>query len=254
MPSKSWQALLDDAGDTGYEPLPEGDYDFVVEKAEAKRASTGKDMFVCTFQITGGAYNNRRVWHNFVVNPDNPNAMAIFFRNMNVLGLNAEYFRQGPSDAHVAEALRNRRFRGHVKQRQWNGETKNEVDRFFTAGGLTPGAPVNPAASLPQVAAPPAPSAPAPAPAPAPVPAAAPPAPAPAPAAAAPAPAPVVQPEAPAAPPVADLPVVPGINDLIPAGAGAGAPTNDGEAAQAAGIVPPPPPFAFAPVNNEVCD
>jgi hypothetical protein len=162
MPSKSWQQLLDDAGDTGYEPLPEADYDFVVEKAEAKRASTGKDMFVCTFKIENGAYNNRRVWHNFVVNPDNPNAMAIFFRNMNVLGLNAEYFRQGPSDAHVAEALRNRRFRGHVKQRQWNGETKNEVDRFFTAGGLTAGTPVNPAASLPAGLSASGPAAPAP--------------------------------------------------------------------------------------------
>jgi hypothetical protein len=246
MPSKSWQQLLDDAGDTGYEPLPEGDYDFVVEKAEAKRASTGKDMFVCTFQITGGAFNNRRVWHNFVVNPDNPNAMAIFFRNMNVLGLNAEYFKQGPSDAHVAEALRNRRFRGHVKQRQWNGETKNEVDRFFTAGGLTAGAPVNPAASLPQVAAPPAPVAPAPAPAPAPVPAAAAPAPAPAPAPSAPAPAPVVQAEVPSAPPApAAPPAAP--NDLAAqafAGAvQAAAPASEGEAAQAAGMTPPPPPF-----------
>lgn len=228
MPSKSWGQLLDDAGDTGFEPLPEGDYDMVVEKSEAKRASTGKDMFVCTFKIEGGAYANRRVWHNFVVNPENPNAMGIFFRNMNVLGLNAEYFRQGPSDAHVAQALLGRRFRGHLKQRQWNGDTKNEVDRFFTAGGLSAGTPVNPAGAVPNVVAPPAPPAPAPSPAPAPAPAAAPPAPAPAPVAAAvSAPTPVQQAEVPAAPQATDLPV---------------APVSAGEVAQAAGNVPPPPP------------
>jgi hypothetical protein len=72
MPTKSWQQLLDDAGDTGFEPLPEADYDMIVEKAEAKRAGTGKDMFVCTFKIENGAYANRRVWHNFVVSPGEP--------------------------------------------------------------------------------------------------------------------------------------------------------------------------------------
>lgn len=228
MPTKSWQQLLDDAGDTGFEPLPEGDYDLVVEKAEAKRAGTGKDMFVCTFKIEGGAYNNRRVWHNFVVSPENPNAMAFFFRNMNVLGLTGEYFRQGPTDAHIAEALIGRRFRGHVKQRTWQNQTKNEVDRFFTAGGLTPGTPVNPSAALPQVSPPPAPPAAAPAAPPAPPPAAVPPAPAPAPQTNdTPAP-PVIQAEVPPAP--------------KPPAAPPAAPVSVGEAAQASGNVPPPPP------------
>jgi hypothetical protein len=166
--------------------------------------------------------------------------MAFFFRNMNVLGLNAEYFRQGPSDAHIAEALLNRRFRGHVKQRQYQGQTKNEVDRFFTAGGLTAGTPVNPEASLPQVSPPPVAAAPPPAPAPAAPPAAVPPAPAPAPQTNnTPAP-PVVQAKVPDAP--------------VPPAAPPAVPVSVGEAVQASGNGgPPPPPFVFAPDSNEVC-
>jgi hypothetical protein len=269
MPVRSWEDLLNDAGDAGgtFEVMPEGDYDFVVKEAEAKTASTGKSMWVAKCEIVGGPHNGRLVWHNFVLSTDNPTALGIFFRQMNSIGLNAEYFRQNPADHHVADAMVGRRFRGVLGIKKYQGQDRNEIKQFFPASGAGVGAP-------PAVTAPPAPPiAPAP-PAPAPIasdahaavppaaapapppPPPAPPAPAPieqpptppvavetpaeqvTPAAPPPAPAPPAPPAPPAAtedappPPPPALPTPPAAPEPVAAGVGAGGDVNA-----------PPPPF-----------
>jgi hypothetical protein len=257
MPTRSWEDLLSDAGDAsgGFETLPEGDYDFVVKEATAKAASTGKQMYVIKAEIQGGPHNSRLVWHNFVLTPDNPQALGFFFRNMATLGLTADYFKANPADHHVAEALIGRRFRGQVGIRKWQGQDRNEIKAFFPAAGAGVGAP--PQAQVAAPAAPPAPpAAPAPPPPAPPVPPAAyqappaaaaptPPPPPPAPPAPAPveqAPTPPVAVEVPAeqvAPPAPPpLPAAP----PAPAAPAAPEPAMAGAAANGE-VVPPPPPF-----------
>lgn len=229
MPLKSWADLLDDAGGAGndFEPLPDGDYDFVIAECEAKQSSTGKTMYVAKCSVEAGPHKGRLVWHNFVIVPDNPNALSWFFRNMNLLGLDRAFWANEPGDHQVANTLKGKRFRGQVITKTWNNSDRNEIKQFFTARAAAAGP-----GAAPVVAAPAAPAAPAPAPAPAfaaPAPAAAPPQPAP-PAPAAPAPAPIQQeaaaaPPTPAAPPVAAPPAPP----APPAASG--------------DTPPPPPPF-----------
>jgi hypothetical protein len=243
MPVRSWTDLLGDAGEsTSYDPLPEGDYDLVIKEAKATQSANGKTMYVVTTEVMNGPHAKRRVWHNFVITPDNPNALTWFFRNMGVLGLTREYFASNPSDHQVAEALVGRQFRGQVVIRKWQNQDKNEIKAFYTAGGA-------PSGFTPSVSAAPAP-APAPATvAPAPVPvaaAAAPPAPAPvvqaAPAPAPATPAPAVAPAAPTAAPAAATPPPPPPPVAAPAAAPApeaAAPVADPAPADA----PPPPPF-----------
>lgn len=262
MPTKSWTELMADAGGSGgnYEPIPEGDYDFLIEDCEAKLSQNQKMMYVAKNKVESGPHAGRLVWHNHVISHENPNALAWFFRNMKVLGLGQEFFASNPSDHQVAEALKGKRFRGNVQIRKWQGQDKNEIKQFYTAssGALGNGM------AVPQQAAPaapafaPAPAAPAPAPAPqfatpppaaqpapapvfaAPPAAAQPVAPPPVAAEAAPPPPPPVQqheappPVAPAEPP-AYAPPAPPAPEPVPAGVGA--------AAQATGDVPPPPPF-----------
>lgn len=232
MPLKSWNDLLDDAGGAGnsFESLPDGDYDFVISECDAKQATTGKTMYVTKCAVEGGPHAKRLVWHNFVITPENPNALSWFFRNMNLFGLGREFFATNPSDNNVTAALVGKRFRGQVITRSWNNQDRNEIKQFFT-----PRATVAGPGSGPSAAAAPA-KAPAPAPAfaaPAPATAAAPPPPP----AAAPAPAPIVQqpaaaPPTPAAPPVAVTPPPPPAPALVPAAA---APSDEN--------TPPPPPF-----------
>lgn len=198
----SWDDLVKDAGDvSSFEPLPESDYDMVVKSAKYKPSKTGKKMWEVVGKVESGPYVNRQVWTNLVVTPDNPNALAMFFRKMGALGLTVDYFKTNPSDEAVATALTGRRFRAHVGQRKYNGETRNEIEKFFPAqdGGAVPGMPGATAGAPPAAAAPP-PPAPAPAPAAAPPPA---PAPAPAPVAEQPPAAPAGDPWAPTAPAVA---------------------------------------------------
>lgn len=261
MPIRSWGDLLNDAGGSGdsFDPIPAGDYDFTIAQADATQTSNGKTMYKVRAKVEAGPHADRLVFDQFVISPENPTALGIFFRQMNVLGLNREFFAGNPSDHHVAEALIGKRFRGQVQIKTWQGQERNEIKQYFTAvsgslgngqgmppgpgSGSSSGIPPAPAAAPPAAApapaaAPPAPAAPpaAPAaPAPAPVPAyaapAAPAAPAPPAPAATPAPEPVQQAEVPpvetpAAPPAAPAPV-------------AAAPAPDVSVPN----VPAPPPF-----------
>lgn len=184
MSTLNWGDLVKDAGEvsTGYDPLPDGDYDLLVVEATAKVSQSGKTMFAVKAQVQNGAHAKRLVWDNLVVTPDNNAALGMFFRKMYALGLGREFFATNPSNAQIEQAIRGRSFRAQVTSRTWQGQKKNEIKQYYPSA-TTPGAA----------------TAAAPAPAPAPAPAAAPaPAPAPAPAAAAVAEAPVV-----AAPPSA---------------------------------------------------
>jgi hypothetical protein len=226
MPLKSWQDLLDDAGGAGgdFETLPDGDYDFEIVKSEALQTKNGKTMYKIQAKVENGPNKGKTVWNNFVISPESPVALNIFFRQMNVLGLDRNFWSSDPSDHQVAAKLMGTRFRGQVITKSFNGQESNEIKQFYTARASQPG----PGAGGPAVAAP-APGAPAFA---APPPAAAPPAPAPAPAVAPP-PAPIQQAPA-AAPPVPAAPPV----EVAPIAAPPAPP-----APAATGEAPPPPPF-----------
>lgn len=260
MPLKSWNALIEEAGDAaeGFEVLPASDYDLKITKCEAKMSSTGKLMFALTNEVQAGPYKGRKLWSNIVVSHDNPTALGIFFRQMNALGIDKSYFSTNPSDSQVAEALLNREFRGQVVIKAWQGQDRNEIKAYFPISKTAESPAPPPPPSIPQAAAPaPAPAAPqtpvAPAPA-APAAAVAPPAPAPAPEAVAP-PAPV-QPAVPPVPDAAPAPVAAAPAPAAPAPApvaeaapAAPAPAAPAPAPVAAptGELPPPPPAPGSP-------
>jgi len=167
MTSLNWGDLISEAGDVGYEPLPDGDYDLKIVEANAKVTQTGKTMFAVKAQVTTGAHAKRLVWDNLVVSTDNPNALAIFFRKMGALGLGRDFFSTNPSNAQIEQALVDRPFRGQVGSRTWQGQKKNEIKAYYSANPANAVAASAPpaAAAAPPAAAPAPPTAPAPAPA-----------------------------------------------------------------------------------------
>lgn len=176
----------------GSEPIPVGEYDFVVVSSEAKKTQNGKDMFRVQCKVESGPHVGRSVWNNFTISPESDGAMQWFFSDMRNLGLGQDFWRRNPGVDQVAEALVNRRFRGTVKITEYQGQERNEIERI-KAPRSQGGADVPPP---PIAAAAPAPPPPPPPPAPAPVPAA-PPA----------APAPVAETPPPPPPPPAPVPV-----------------------------------------------
>jgi hypothetical protein len=246
VPIRSWGDLLNDAGGAGdsFEPLPSGDYDFEISQADVTQTQNGKTMYKVRCKVESGPHANRLVFHNFVISPENPNALAMFFRQMNVLGLNRDFFGGNPSDHQVAEALQGKRFRGQVTIKQWQGQDRNEIKQFFTAvsGALGNGSPLPGGGSQPGQGVPnPGPGSPAPGGTPAPAPA---PAPSPAPPYSAPAQQPAPQApqqeqQAPQAP--VQQPETPPVQtpDAPPAQAPAAPPAPPAQQAN----VPAPPPF-----------
>lgn len=201
MGTKSWSSMYDEAGEASG-PLPASDYPFVIQSAEYKPTSTGKDMFVIKAVVEDGPNKNRAVWHNFVVSPESAPAMEVFFRQMNVLGMGKDFWKRDPSNDQIINALKGRRFVGSVEVKPYNGVDRNNIKVI-----KAPKAAAGPSAPPPPPPPAPAPVAAAPAPVAAPAP---PPPPPPAPPAPAPEPAPQPVAEAPTpAPAAADIPTPP---------------------------------------------
>ncbi len=191
-----WNTVLDEQQkEASAQALAESDYDIVVAKAEATRASTGSPMIKMSCDVTSGPYEKRRLFTNLVFKTDSATAMRMTLRKLAGLGISREWLAEAnPSITVIAQTLVGKTAVARVKQREYQGEMRNDIDMFTQSdgssvpappaiGSASPGAPASPAAPLPSpeaelpvpdrpepVVAEPAP-APAPAPAPEPTPA-----------------------------------------------------------------------------------
>lgn len=145
MADISWAQLAADAGDA-LNPIPIGEYNAKITKAEVKFAKSGSKMFAISAKVMDGPHVNRMFWNNFTVTPDNPNAMIIFFRHMAALGLNTQFFATNPTDDQVLERLRGVEFRARLGIRAYNGVDSNQLEALFpaNAGVAAPAAGVGP--------------------------------------------------------------------------------------------------------------
>lgn len=147
----NWGQLMQNAKGQ-LEPIPDGDYDVKVIDAQAMKASTGKLMFKIKFEITSGPHSPRKVYNNLVLSDDNPMALAIFFRNLEALGVNDAFLAQNPTPDQIASAMSNRTCRVTLGKRTWQGVEQNEVKRMLPplgGGPVAPGVATGPAVPMP---------------------------------------------------------------------------------------------------------
>jgi len=151
----NFAALMDKLGpNTGggrnSEPLPVGEYPLVITECTAKLTSTGKNMLSLKAVVDGGPYDNRPVWDNLVISPDNETAMRIFFGKMGAVGLQ-DYLLQNPGMQELASAMLNRRFIGKLGTSEYRGRTRNEITAYkpFVAA-VAPGVAAAPEQVAPQ--------------------------------------------------------------------------------------------------------
>ena len=140
----SWQNLLAEAtaGGGSFEPLPVGEYSVVIDEASHTTTQSGKLMFKTKMKVEGGPHNGRLVWNQFVISPESPNALSIFFSQMKTLGLGQEFWAAEPSEDVVTSALAGRRCTVVLDQREWQGQIRNNVKAVKPAAGGVPDAPV----------------------------------------------------------------------------------------------------------------
>jgi hypothetical protein len=130
----TWGELMKTA-QIASQPIAEGEHNIKIVSAEATRASTGSLMFKYKAEILDGPDVKRKLYGNLVVSPDNGTALAIFFRNMESLGLDANFFAANPSPDQVASAMMNRQAKVSVKHKTWQGVVRGEIDRWLGAPG-----------------------------------------------------------------------------------------------------------------------
>lgn len=145
MSSTKWGSLRQQAEDST-KALPKGRYNVEVTKAEAVKASTGADMIKATLTVTDGPHKGRNLWTNFVLSPEKPFAMNLFFKNMNGFGLNGDFFAQleqtgAPIEQDlvtIANTLIGRRASGDVDIRMFKEQERNEIGNFTSVAGDDP--------------------------------------------------------------------------------------------------------------------
>lgn len=142
MTTINFGQVLQDAKSASFEALPIGDYDVEVTKAEAVTSSNGRPMIKTTFKVIVGPHTNRQVMNNFVLSVDSPVALSIFFRHMKCFGLDDQFFAAlgaaGTLDP-AANAMVGRRVRLTLGHREWQGETRNEVNQVKPYTGAPSG-------------------------------------------------------------------------------------------------------------------
>lgn len=103
----SFNGIDENTARGGFDPLPKGWYEAIVESMVATPTKSGSGVYLKTqFQIIGGAYANRKLFHNLNVKNDNETAQKIglgqLYRIANALG----YAR--PEDAGETDNLCNK--------------------------------------------------------------------------------------------------------------------------------------------------
>lgn len=151
-----WGDLKKKAEDA-LKPLPEGTLvNVIVEKAEAKFASTGSLMIAANLAVYEGPYQNRKIFNNFVLTPDNDFAMNMFFARMGAFGIDGAFFdalsamEGAPIEQHmawIAEALVGRKAAlTMAAPRAYQGVERDNPGSFAAIPGQPP-AVFNPSAA-----------------------------------------------------------------------------------------------------------
>lgn len=125
----------------GFDPLPIGDYDVVVDSAESVLTKNGKNMIKVKFKVQGGPLNNRTVYWNAVFSPRrddgsvNEGALKAWFSNMAAFGMKTEFFSTNPSFEQIADTMVGKHVVIKLGIREYMGEDQNDVKRVKAPEG-----------------------------------------------------------------------------------------------------------------------
>lgn len=115
----------------------EGEFPVTVVKSDAVKSQNGKDMIKVQFKIDSGTYAGRKLFSNFVISPESPGAMRIFFTQLAVFGLDAVFFASiaGQPPTAIATALDGRKAVAIIGKGVWQGQEREEIKGYKPALG-----------------------------------------------------------------------------------------------------------------------
>jgi hypothetical protein len=153
MADYSLAELLNIANEANFVHPAAKDMPAKVHSAVAKKAaSSGRSMIAAQFVVTGGpnAGKGSPIYHNFVLNVDNPRQLDFFFQQMANLGVSPQAIQGGMALEQVAAAIVGKECSIEVRVGEYQGRPKNEigwVNASKTAPVPTPHVPESPASA-----------------------------------------------------------------------------------------------------------
>lgn len=137
MSSTPFADLIKQAAEAKYTVIPIADYAVIVRDSNATKSTTGKDMLKLAVKVVLGPYKDSSILTQQTLSPENPAAVAIFMRFLDAFGLDEGFLVDlppredgGPNMAAVAAALKGRVAMASVGVHEWNGEDRNDVQKF----------------------------------------------------------------------------------------------------------------------------
>ena len=94
MTSSSFGNLVQKAQEAGagFDLLPDGPYIAKIIESEFKHSANGKPQIKTRWEVVQGPHAGfKGLWNHFTLTIDNPNAVAIFFRQLKALGITQEF-------------------------------------------------------------------------------------------------------------------------------------------------------------------
>jgi len=141
MSTIDWNKVKEDAKsieDGEYPVAPKGRYTVEFAKATAKLSSTGKEMIQArVIVVTDGPHKGVSFLDHFVVNPENSQALAFLFQNLNIIGV-GDILTNGGSLEQVAAAMTGRRVEADLIVEKYKGKDGNKRDRYYPLGTAAP--------------------------------------------------------------------------------------------------------------------
>lgn len=123
---------------SGFDLLPDGPYIAKIIESEFKHSSGGKPQIKTRWEVVQGPHAGAKgLWNYFTLTTDNPNAVAIFFRQLKALGITQEFLDalaeldNDTAVKHIAGALEGRV--GAIKVKIDHEYQNNKIERINPA-------------------------------------------------------------------------------------------------------------------------
>lgn len=113
MADESWDAFIEEASEA-FNPLPEGEYDFIITETEGKVSSSGNPMVRVKAKVVSGPEVGKTIKDFYVIRA--ASQAKKFVLHMKAMGITTETLAQRkPTMQQLAKVMENKAFRGKVR-------------------------------------------------------------------------------------------------------------------------------------------
>lgn len=137
MSSTPFADLIKQAGEAKYKVIPTDTYAVVCKGATATMSSTGKPMLKLNVKTLLGPHKDAGLITQQTLTAENPVAVAMFLKFLAAFGIEEDFLISlppapdgGPNMVELGKALVGRAAMAEVSIGEWDGEDRNNIDKF----------------------------------------------------------------------------------------------------------------------------